>query len=147
VKRVAAITVSRTLHDELDEYRPAVHVCSCGNTDFAEKVVQGTLYCVKWRKAVTVLRFSCNCGATYHFDGQSRGIINVDDHALFTRDILQDYLAMFRQTGASMNSYWMARIRLYEQNCWETWKGMSEISYIRTNIPSKVNSGSFFCFC
>ena len=136
---IEQVICNRSSTMEPDVFEAAWPACGCRQP--VQEVTldtPGVLYHVTWRKKVTVRSFQCTCGVVSHYDGKERALVNVDNKALFTVEMLRDYLGSFRQHGASLNGYVVARIRLYEQNCRSSWGGDEEERDIRIKIPAKV---------
>jgi hypothetical protein len=86
--------------------------CILYHTDFVAKVVIADQVCGV-------------CDTKRSYDGMTDGVINVDNHYLFTHELIVEYLDGYFFSGTPLASFFASKLSLWKRKSWG-WSGESE---------------------
>ncbi|KAJ3347160.1 hypothetical protein GGF32_007072, partial [Allomyces javanicus] len=156
----AAALADHIAHDIVLAIPHTLSCAKCGS-QCAEKSFDATVFTLAYTQPVRLLTWRCTaCAFVAPWDGREFGIVNMNNVTLLAFELILEYLELFRESGASVSSWWAAKVAHYIAifgaqlnevvDLTKTWTGL------RSRLPSwiaafvylmRIDAAIFDCMC
>ncbi|KNE60955.1 hypothetical protein AMAG_06717 [Allomyces macrogynus ATCC 38327] len=140
---------------------PHTLLCAKCGSRCAKTSFDATVFTLAHVQPVRLLTWRCTaCAFVSPWDGREFGIVNMNNVTLLAFELILEYLELFRESGASVSSWWAAKVAHYiailsappneVADLTKTWNGL------RSRLPSwiaafvylmRIDAAIFGCMC